>query len=239
MNELLAFCTNATRHAIDLGNATGARDQRRIEEETTEMRRLRETAESRGYAGMEVGIARLTSRAQEEYFDRNGTPQEQRQTGRQDLMAALAAAGYSVGTLTTVFGERAENQEAASGQSQSLSFQNSVRDAAVIGSERIRASMRDIQDRLNNTTDASRREALELEYQQLLSSYSRLVGGAMGKMADRFARGEETAQTNDGTRTITVNEKQMLEMARAQADLHMMQHTGRLGEYVLTRVRQT
>ena len=226
---------HAGRYAI----ADATNDRRGVNLELDEMQRLRRTGELRGYVNIGVTITSTANDKVVEYGREHHRSEEDINTSRGDLARALLEHGFSLSDVMPVFGDLAGVGAQSENESESaLAFQAMMRDAAVAHSEKMRRDMRDIQDRMNSTTDVQKKRQLEEDYRMLLQEYNRLIGGAMGSMADQFARGGEATETTPSGRSITVDEQRMEGMARDQATLLIRAHMHKPGDYVPVRVRQ-
>jgi hypothetical protein len=179
-----------------------------------------------GIVGLDSTIAVEGRRQIDERGQALGKTPEQINQAHEDFARAAVEYGFSTSVIASAYSDMASQGP----------FQEMLREAAVAHSENLRNSMRDIQEKINSTTDARKKRQLEEEYRQLLQEYSRLVGGALGSVADRFARGEEPTERSPSGRTVTINEEQMRQMASDQATLLIRAHMHRPGEYVPVRV---
>jgi len=219
--------------------AVYAHDGRTQEQEMENLGRLRRTGEERGYVNVGPSMAVSLSTEITDYGRAHNKSPEEIITAREDAARAMIGVGFSLGDVLAGFGDLAGVGAQSENESESaLQFQAMLRDAAVAHSEKMRRDMRDIQDRMNSTTDVQKKRQLEEDYRMLLQEYNRLVGGAMGGMADQFARGGEATETTPSGRSITVDEQRMEGMARDQATLLIRAHMHKPGDYVPVRVRQ-
>ncbi|MFA5091712.1 MAG: hypothetical protein WC483_03930 [Candidatus Paceibacterota bacterium] len=219
--------------------AVFAHDTRTEEREMENLGRHRRTGEERGYMNTGPSLAASVSSDIIDYGRAHNKSDEEITTAREDAARAMIGVGFSLRDVLAGFGDLAGVGAQSENESESaLAFQAMMRDAAVAHSEKMRKDMRDIQDRMNSTTDVQKKRQLEEDYRVLLQEYNRLIGGAMGSMADQFARGGEATETTPSGRSITVDEQRMAEMARDQATLLIRAHMHRPGEYVPVRVRQ-
>ncbi|MFH0884512.1 MAG: hypothetical protein V1861_02270 [Candidatus Micrarchaeota archaeon] len=220
-----------------LANATG--DTRTADQEMEELNRLRRIGQARNYVNTGTSILSGVDNGIVDYGRAHNVPPEQIDQQRRDAAKAAMEHGFSIGEVLNVFGDLAGvGGDSTTNTASAQQFQELLREAAVTHSENMRNSMRDLQDRINSTTDLSKKRQLEDEYRQLLQEYNRLIGGAMGSDADKFAKGEEPTERAPGGRTITINEDEMEQRARDQATLIIREHMHRPGEYVPVKVNR-
>ncbi len=167
-----------------------------------------------------------------------GKSDDEIQTGRQDLARALIGCGFSVGEIMQVFGDLAVNREEANRPRPNQAFLDMVRVSAVERSMRITEDLRKLQEQLEKERDPRRRAQEEEELRQLSRENARLNGGGMASIADAWARSPDTATTNEGGRTVAVNEETLRTAYTAHVDLELAMHTGRLYAVVPSPTRR-
>jgi hypothetical protein len=161
---------------------------------------------------------------------------EQISTQQEDLARAAIGYGFSVSDVLNVFGDFAAPGANNMSRQRSDAFKQVLGEAASKRTEELMKRMRETQESMGGAEGARRRQ-LQEEYNNMLAEYGRLTGHTLAsEVADRWVRGGEAPQAEQGGRQVTLSINDMKRAAMEETEHVFDLHNHRLGNVRISLV---
>jgi hypothetical protein len=230
--ELIGLFGEVTTHAADFVTFRWARNMPEADREGQMLAELGRRGTAMGIVGMNA-IVLTEMREQTVARGRElGKSPEEIRTQEEDLARAAISYGFGVSDVLNVFGDFAAQGTNAMSRQRSDTFRQVLGEAASKRTEELMRRMREMQDEMGGAEGVRRRQ-LQEEYNIMLSEYGRLTGHTLAsEVADRWVRGGEAPQAEQGGRQVTLTIDDMKSSARTETEHLFDLHNHNLGNVV-------